>query len=144
MLSNLESQLKGMNAENRINEVFEEVHKVHKDFGYPPLATPFAQMVGAQATINVLTGQRYKMISNESKTYIRGMYGRPAGEIAPELKAAVLGNDKMITERPGSLIEPGWEKAKAEAAGFARTEEDVMTYALFPELAPTFLQKKYQ
>lgn len=94
MLSNLESQLKGMNAENRINEVFEEVHKVHKDFGYPPLATPFAQMVGAQATINVLTGQRYKMISNESKTYIRGMYGRPAGEIAPELKAAVLGNDK--------------------------------------------------
>ena len=144
MLSNLESQLKGMNAENRINEVFEEVHKVHKDFGYPPLATPFAQMVGAQATINVLTGQRYKMISNESKTYIRGMYGRPAGEIAPELKAAVLGNDKMITERPGSLIAPGWEKAKAEAAGFARTEEDVMTYALFPELAPAFLQKKYQ
>ena len=118
--------------------------KVHKDFGYPPLATPFAQMVGAQATINVLTGQRYKMISNESKTYIRGMYGRPAGEIAPELKAAVLGNDKMITERPGSLIAPGWEKAKAEAAGFARTEEDVMTYALFPELAPAFLQKKYQ
>ena len=144
MLSNLESQLKGMNAENRINEVFEEVHKVHKDFGYPPLATPFAQMVGAQATINVLTGQRYKMISNESKTYIRGMYGRPAGEIAPELKAAVLGNDKMITERPGSLIAPGWEKAKAEAAGFARTEEDVMTYALFPELAPAFLHTMKQ
>ena len=142
MLSNLESQLKGMNAENRINEVFEEVHKVHKDFGYPPLATPFAQMVGAQATINVLTGQRYKMISNESKTYIRGMYGRPAGEIAPELKAAVLGNDKMITERPGSLIAPGWEKAKAEAAGFARTEEDVMTYALFPELAPAFFTEE--
>ena len=67
-----------------------------------------------------------------------------SGEIAPELKAAVLGNDKMITERPGSLIAPGWEKAKAEAAGFARTEEDVMTYALFPELAPAFLQKKYR
>lgn len=70
------------------------------------------------------------------------MYGRPAGEIAPELKAAVLVNDKMITERPGSLIEPGWEKAKAEAAGFARIEEDVMTYALFPEIAPAFLSEK--
>ena len=84
------------------------------------------------------------MISNESKTYIRGMYGRPAGEIAPELKAAVLGDGQMNTKRPGSLIEPGWEKAKAEAAGLARCEEDVMTYALFPELAPAFLQKKYQ
>ena len=144
MLSNLESQLKGMNAENRMNEVLEEVHRVHKDFGYPPLATPFAQMVGAQATINVLTGERYKMISNESKTYIRGMYGRPSGEIAPELKAAVLGDGEMNTKRPGSLIEPGWEKAKAETAGLARSEEDVMTYALFPELAPAFLQKKYQ
>lgn len=144
MLSNLESQLKGMNAENRMNEVLEEVHRVHKDFGYPPLATPFAQMVGAQATINVLTGERYKMISNESKTYIRGMYGRPSGEIAPELKAAVLGDGEMNTKRPGSLIEPGWEKAKAETAGLARNEEDVMTYALFPELAPAFLQKKYQ
>lgn len=133
-----------MNAENRMNEVLEEVHRVHKDFGYPPLATPFAQLVGAQATINVLTGERYKMISNESKTYIRGMYGRPSGEIAPELKAAVLGDGEMNTKRPGSLIEPGWEKAKAETAGLARSEEDVMTYALFPELAPAFLQKKYQ
>ena len=143
MLSNLESQLRAMNAESRIDEVFKEVHQVHKDFGYPPLATPFAQMVGSQATMNVLTGQRYKMISNESKTYIRGMYGRPAGEILPELKEAVLGNGQMITERPGSLIEPGWEKAKAESAGLARTEEDVMTYALFPEIATPFLKNKY-
>ena len=72
------------------------------------------------------------------------MYGRPSGEIAPELKAAVLGDGEMNTKRPGSLIEPGWEKAKAETAGLARSEEDVMTYALFPELAPAFLQKKYQ
>ena len=143
MLSNLENQLRAMNAESRIDEVFKEVHQVHKDFGYPPLATPFAQMVGSQATMNVLTGQRYKMISNESKTYIRGMYGRPAGEIDPELKAAVLGSGQMITERPGSFIEPGWEKAKAESAGFARTEEEVMTYALFPEIATPFLKNKY-
>lgn len=144
MLSNLESQLKAMNAENRIDEVFEEVHKVHKDFGYPPLATPFAQMVGAQATVNVMTGQRYKMLSKESRNYIKGLYGRPAGEIDPALKKEVLGDEAMITARPGSLIEPGWEAAKAEAAAYARTEEDVMTYVLFPELAVPFLQNKYK
>lgn len=143
MLSNLESQLRAMGAENRITEVFAEVHRVHKDLGYPPLATPFAQMVGAQATVNVLTGQRYKMLSKENKAYIRGYYGRPAGEIAPELVKAVLGNEPMSTARPGSLIEPGWEKAIRESAPYAKTEEDVMTYALFPEIALPFLQKKY-
>lgn len=144
MLSNLENQLKGMNAEGRIDEVFNEVHKVHKDFGYPPLATPFAQMVGAQATVNVLMGQRYKMLSKECKDYIKGLYGRPAGEISVELKRAVLGNEEMITVRPGSLMEPGWEKAKIEAAPYARTDEDVLTYILFPDIAVPFLQNKYK
>lgn len=144
MLSNLESQLKTMNAESRIDEVFREVHQVRKDFGYPPLATPFAQMVGAQATVNVLTGKRYQMLSKESKNYIRGLYGRPAGEILPELKEAVLGSEPMITQRPGSLLEPGWEKAKSEAATLARTDEDVLTYALFPDVAEKFLKEKYQ
>ena len=143
MLSNLESQLKSMNALDRIEEVFEEVHRVHKDFGYPPLATPFAQMVGSQATFNVLMGERYKMISKESREYIKGMYGRPAGEIDPKLKEAVLGDQPMNTERPGGLLPAGWEKAKMEAGSLARSEEDVMTYVLFPSMAEKFLKQKY-
>ena len=84
------------------------------------------------------------MLSKESKNYIRGLYGRPAGEILPELKEAVLGSEPMITQRPGSLLEPGWEKAKSEAASLARTDEDVLTYALFPDVAEKFLKEKYQ
>lgn len=143
MLSNLESQLRAMNAEDRIHEVFEEVHQVHRDFGYPPLATPFAQMVGAQATVNVWTGERYKMLSNESKNYIKGLYGRPAGEIDAQLKQKVLGDEPMMTKRPGSLIPPGWEQAKKESQPYAKTEEDVLTYILFPDIAVPFLQNKY-
>lgn len=100
-------------------------------------------MVGSQATFNVLMGERYKMISKESREYIKGMYGRPAGEIDPKLKKAVLGNQPMNTERPGGLLAPGWEKAKAEAGSMARSEEDVMTYVLFPSLAEKFLKQKY-
>lgn len=144
MLSNLELQLKQMRIENRQEEVFAEVARVSKDFGYPPLATPFAQMVGAQAVTNVLTGERYKLISKESKNYILGQYGRPVGPIAPELKRKVLGNREMISERPGSLLEPGWETAKAACTGLAHCDEDVLTYAMFPEVAGEFLKKKYQ
>ncbi len=143
MLSNLESQLKSMNALDRELEVFEEVHIVHKDFGYPPLATPFAQMVGAQATVNVLMGERYKMLSKESKDYIGGMYGRPAGEINPDLIKRVLGDKPMFTGRPASLLESGWETMKSESAQWARTDEDVLTYAMFPQIAIEFLKKKY-
>ncbi len=143
MLSNLELQLKEMKATSREKEVFQEVAIVSKDFGYPPLATPFAQMVGAQATINVLVGDRYKMITNETKDYIKGLYGRPAGPINAELQHKILGEDKPITDRPGSLLPPAWEQMKAESAAFARTEEDVLTYALFPQVAEGFLKRKY-
>lgn len=143
MLSNLENQLRQMNAYDRLPEVFEEVHRVHKDFGYPPLATPFAQMVGSQATFNVLMGARYKVLSKESRDYIKGLYGRPPGQIDPALQEKVLGKDgAMNTQRPGALIPPGWERMVQEARGLARTEEDVMTYALFPEIAREFLKKK--
>lgn len=143
MLSNLELQLKQMHIESRQEEVFAEVARVSEDFGYPPLATPFAQMVGAQAVANVMTGERYKLILKESKNYILGHYGRPVGPIAQELKQKVLGSKEMLTKRPGSLLAPGWEKAKAESAGFARSDEDVLTYALFPEVAADFLRGKY-
>lgn len=143
MLSNLELQLKQMKAEDRQDELFEEVARVSADFGYPPLATPFAQMVGSQAAMNMFTGKRYAMLSKESIRYIQGYYGRPAGPIAEELVEKVLQNGKMITERPGSLLAPGWETAKKESAAFARCDEDILTYAMFPTVAEPFLRKKY-
>ncbi|MCB7319103.1 pyruvate carboxylase subunit B [Lacrimispora sp. 210928-DFI.3.58] len=143
MLSNLELQLKQMNAESRMEELFEEVARVSRDFGYPPMATPFSQMIGAQAMMNLCTGQRYKIISNECRNYIRGSYGRPAGPISEELKAEVLKGQPAITERPGSLLAPGWEEAKEKSAAFARCDEDVLTYALFPAYAENVLKKKY-
>lgn len=144
MLSNLELQLKQMGASDRHEELFEEVARVSEDLGYPPLATPFAQMVGAQAALNIFTGERYKVISKECKTYIQGLYGLPVGPISEWLKKKVLGDQDMISVRPGSLLESGWEKANAESAGFARCEEDVLTFAMFPEIALDFLEKKYE
>jgi len=146
MMSNLESQLKGMNAYGRIGEIFEEVHRVQKDLGYPPLATPFAQMVGSQATFNVILGERYKTIPREVQDYIKGMYGRPPGEIDGELSRRVLGDGPRNTERPGSLIPPGWEALKQELLdkGLARYEEDVLTYAMFPQIGEAFLERRYR
>ena len=146
MMSNLESQLKGMNAYGRMGEIFEEVHRVQKDLGYPPLATPFAQMVGSQATFNVILGERYKTIPREVQDYIKGMYGRPPGEIDQELGRRVLGDGPRNTERPGSLIPPGWEALKQELLdkGLARYEEDVLTYAMFPQIGEAFLERRYR
>jgi pyruvate carboxylase subunit B len=143
MLSNLESQLKQMNALDRIDEVLDEVHQVFEDLGYPPLATPFSQMCGAQATVNVLTGERYKMIPSEVKTYIKGYYGKSPGEIKSELMEKVLKDEKPITCRPADLLEPEFEKRKSEIGNLAKNDEDVLTYALFPNLAVDFLKKKY-
>lgn len=145
MLSNLESQLKMMNMIDRIDEVFSEVQIVRADMGYPPLATPFSQMVGAQATSNVLTGKRYSLLSKEVKAYVMGAYGKAPGEISKELKELVLNNgEEAITCRPGSILEPEWEKMKKEAEGLERCDEDVMTYTLFPVVAREFLLKKYR
>lgn len=144
MRSNMEFQLKQMQASNRINEVLEEVVLVRKDLGYPPLGTPFSQMCGAQACINVISGERYKIISNEIKAYVKGEYGYPPGQISEELKKIVLSNgEKVITCRPADLLEPGFIKAEAESKAFARTEEDILTYALFPQVGKAFLEKKY-
>jgi len=143
MLSNMESQLRSMNALDRIDEVFKECEIVRHDLGYPPLATPFSQMVGAQATTNVLTGKRYGMLSKENVDYVAGMYGRAPGPVSRELEKMVLGDEPPQQARPGSLLEPGWEKAVEESREFARCEEDVMTYALFPNVAEPFLRRKY-
>ncbi len=143
MLSNLESQLKQMDALDRIEEVLEEVHHVRRDFGYPPLGTPFSQIVGAQATMNVLLGERYKMVSREAKDYIKGLYGKAPGYIDSGLVRKVLGDEPRITCRPADLLEPGYEKIKAEAGMLARSDEDVLTYAMFPGVATEFLRTKY-
>lgn len=144
MLSNLESQLKQMNMLERIDEVLAEVANVRKDLGYPPLGTPFSQIVGVQSTMNVMFGERYKMMPTETKEYIRGKYGKTPGEIAPPLIEKVLGGEKPMTVRPADLLEPGYEKARLEIGSLARTEEDILTYALFGAVAIDYLRKKYE
>lgn len=145
MMSNLETQLKAMNAMSRINEIFDEIHVVHKDFGYPPLATPFAQMIGSQATFNVVMGERYKIMPKEVTAYLKGLYGRAPGTVEPGLMAKALGKEKLYTGRPADLLEPEWEKLKKKIQNKAwvHNEEDMMTYAMFPELGEPFLQNKY-
>lgn len=145
MRSNLESQLAQMNASDRLDDVLAEVVHVRADLGYPPLGTPFSQMCGAQATINVISGERYKVIPKEVRAYVRGEYGRAPGKISDSLKGKVLGaNETPILCRPADLLPPGWEKASEEIKALARTEEDVLTYAMFPSVGRAFLEKKYQ
>lgn len=143
MMSNLEVQLKSMNAENRIDEILEEVVIVHADLGYPPLGTPFSQMVGVQSTINVMSGERYRTIPTEVRNYIMGKYGKIPGPINPELKEKVLRGENPITCRPADLLEPGLEEARKNAGDLVRTEEDLVAYAMFPTIAEEYLKNKY-
>ena len=143
MLSNLEGQLKQMNAYDRLQDVLNEVINVRADMGYPPLATPSSQMCGTQATLNVLNGKRYAIVPKEMKDYCRGMYGMPPGPISPELTRAAIGDEVPDFRRPGDKLEPGLEKARKEIGDLAKTEEDLLTYCLFPEQAKPFLKKKY-
>jgi oxaloacetate decarboxylase alpha subunit len=142
MLSNLVSQLREQKAEDRYEEVLEEVPRVRAELGYPPLVTPSSQIVGTQATLNVILGERYKVIPEEVKNYVKGMYGRPPAPIDPEVKKRVLGDEEPIDCRPADLIPPGYEKAKEEIGDLARSEEDVISYALFPQVARSFLERR--
>lgn len=142
MLTNLENQLKAMNAFDRLPEVLEEAIQVRADMGYPPLATPSRQMCGQQAATNVLTGKRYGMISKEMADYCRGMYGKAPGPLSPELVKRALGDEKPISCRPADMIPAGWDEAVKGAGDLAQCEEDVLTYALFPTVAPAFLEAK--
>ena len=140
MLSNLISQLKQNNAEDKYYEVLAEVPRVRKDFGYPPLVTPTSQIVGTQAVLNVLSGERYKMITKESKGLLRGEYGNLPAEVNEEVRKKAIGDDEVITVRPADLLEPELEKYKEEAGDLIKSEEDVLSYALFPQVARTFLE----
>ena len=143
MLSSLEAQLRAMNLYERLPEVLKEVTKVRADMGFPPLATPSSQMCGAQATANVLTGKRYSMVSKEMKDYCRGMYGKAPGPIAEELLEAALHGELPMNKRPADYLSPGMEVARQELGNSARSEEDVLSYALFSTVALDFLKEKY-
>lgn len=142
MITNLVSQLQEQDALDKMEEVLNEIPRVRKDLGYPPLVTPTSQIVGTQAVFNVLTGGRYKTISKEVKDYVKGLYGRPPGPITDEIKKIIIGDEEVITVRPADLLAPMFEKMKAEAtdAGLIRQEEDVLTYILYPAIAPSFLK----
>lgn len=135
MLSNLVAQLKAQHAIDKLEEVLAETPRVRADLGYPPLVTPMSQMVGVQATVNVLLGERYKNIGKEVKAYIHGEYGKAPGEINPELVQKVLGDQPMLTGRYAEKIEPEFEKARAELGDRAESDLDVLSYIAFPQQA---------
>ena len=142
MLSNLLSQLKQANAEDKYYEVLAEIPRVREDFGYPPLVTPTSQIVGTQAVMNVLAGERYKMVSKESKGVLRGEYGQLPGKVNEEVRRKAIGDDEVITCRPADLIAPELEKYCEEAKDIAKSAEDVLSYALFPQVASKFLVER--
>jgi pyruvate carboxylase subunit B len=142
MISNLSNQLKEQGALNRMDEVLAEIPRVRKDLGYPPLVTPTSQIVGTQAVLNVMTGDRYKSITNEVKNYFRGHYGKSPAAVDDDIKQKAVGNDEIITCRPADLLEPEMEKLTAEAELFAKSQEDVLTYAMFPDIGKTYLQER--
>jgi oxaloacetate decarboxylase alpha subunit len=142
MLSNLVAQLTAQNKMDKFNDVLLETPKVRKDLGYPPLVTPMSQMVGVQATVNVLVGERYKNISKEVKAYIKGEYGRAPGEIDKDLMKKVLGDEEPIKGRFADSLEPGFEKAKKEIGEKAKSDEDVLSYIAFPTQAEAFFDKR--
>ncbi|MBC7106250.1 MAG: oxaloacetate decarboxylase subunit alpha [Firmicutes bacterium] len=142
MMSNFISQLREQNALHRLPEVLDELPRVRADFGYPPLVTPSSQIVGTQAVINVLVGERYKMATKESKDYMRGFYGQPPGPINEEARRKIIGDEEPITCRPADLLEPELPAARKEAGPYMEKEEDVISVALFPHVALPFLQER--
>ena len=142
MLSNLISQLKQANAEDKYYEVLAEVPRVRLDFGYPPLVTPTSQIVGTQAVLNILSGERYKMITKESKGLLKGEYGQLPAEVNEEVRKKAIGDEAPITVRPADLLEPELEKYREETKDIAKCEEDVLSYALFPQVAEKFFKTR--
>lgn len=142
MISNLANQLKEQGALERMNEVLEEVPRVRENLGYPPLVTPTSQIVGTQAVLNVLSGACYENISNEVKYYLQGRYGKAPGKVNDIVRQMAIGNEDVIECRPADLLPPEMDKLRQEAAGLANSEEDVLTYAMFPEVGRNFLEER--
>jgi len=142
MLSNLMTQLKQMNALDRLEEVMAETPKVRADMGYPPLVTPTSQMVGVQAVNNVLAGERYKRVSKEIKAYCRGEYGTTPAPIDPAIKAKILNGEKEVEGRYADSLEPVVEATREKLKGLAKCDEDVLSYIAFPNLAEKFMEDR--
>ncbi|HPX72338.1 MAG TPA: pyruvate/oxaloacetate carboxyltransferase [Methanoregulaceae archaeon] len=144
MISNLVSQLREQDALDKLDDVFMEVPRVRADLGYPPLVTPTSQIVGTQAVLNVLLGgDRYRNVTNEVKDYVRGLYGKPPAPISDEVRKLIIGDEPVITVRPADLLEPVFEKMKEQAIAdglIKKGDEDVLTYILYPAIAPSFLK----
>ena len=143
MISNLISQLKEQKAEDRLQEVLEEIPRVREEVGYPPLVTPMSQIVGTQAVLNVLIGKRWQVVPDEMKAYLRGRYGLAPGPISPDIMRRVLGDEQPISGRPADLIEETLDQYREEIGPLARSEEDVLSYALFPNTARNFFERRH-
>lgn len=148
MLSNLIAQLKQQNALFKYQDVLKEVPRVREDLGFPPLVTPMSQMVGTQAVLNVIIGERYKMVPKEIKDYVKGLYGRPPAPISDEIRKKIIGTDEIITVRPADLLSLQLDNIKDEIKEYYEQEEDVLSYALFPQVAKKYFEyrraKKYK
>lgn len=142
MLSNLLAQLKAQNSLDRLDEVLAEIPNVRKDLGYPPLVTPMSQMVGVQAVSNVLLGERYKSVSKEVKAYLKGEYGKAPGEVDKALIKKVLGDEKPIEGRFADTLKPAFEETKQQLKGIAKSDEDVLSYIAFPQIAEKFFEER--
>ncbi|MDO4742650.1 MAG: pyruvate carboxylase subunit B [bacterium] len=142
MLSNLIAQLKAQKSIDRLDEVLSETPRVREDLGYPPLVTPMSQMVGVQAVSNVLAGERYKNVSKEVKAYLKGEYGKAPGKVNPDLIKKVLGDEEVVTSRFADTLEPLFEKTKQELGELAVSDEDVLSYIAFPQIAEKFFLER--
>jgi pyruvate carboxylase subunit B len=142
MISNLSHQLKEQGSLNRMNEVLAEIPRVREDLGYPPLVTPTSQIIGTQAVFNVLTGQRYKSITNEVKLYLQGRYGRAPGAINETVRKMAIGDDEVISDRPADRLKPEMERLAQDIGDLAKSTEDVLTYAMFPDVGRAFLEAR--
>lgn len=142
MMSNLANQLKDQNALERIKEVFDEIPRVREDLGFPPLVTPTSQIVGTQAVYNVLSGERYKTITNEVKRYLQGGYGQPPAPVNEAVRKKAIGNEGVSEERPADSLAPELAKLRSEIGDLAESDEDVLTFAMFPDLGREFLEQR--
>ena len=142
MISNLGNQLRELDALDRIDEVLAEVPRVRADLGYPPLVTPSSQIVGAQAVLNVMTGERYKQFTREVRAYFRREYGRPPAPVDADIARLAIGDEEPLKGRPADALSPEWDATVAGVGPLARSDEDVLSYALFPQVAPGFFEAR--
>ncbi|MFQ5581598.1 MAG: pyruvate/oxaloacetate carboxyltransferase, partial [Mariprofundaceae bacterium] len=140
MISNLANQLKEQDALDKMDDVLDEIPRVREDFGYPPLVTPTSQIVGTQAVLNVVSGKKYKVITNETKSYLKGMYGKALGVINEEVRKLALGGEEAVDVRPADLLQPELDTLTRDVGDKAKSVEDVLSYAMFPAIALEFFE----